>query len=224
MDTRTRCLDILCMMLLVYPVAVPSIISNMLYNYIKHNHQKQKNAFWLFSVFNFAIILLLILIQPSYGRFLSVTKYFRFDSWILIGFVLAPLLIVLEFGVGALIVKLQKKRIERFAVDEQIGKEQKWIQVAVLIVAVMEELFFRGIGHYIIIQQMGLSLASYLLFTALIYAINHVHEGIITATQKLFTGFMLGLLFVLSESLLVPIAAHVAENILIMVWSKKSYE
>ena len=224
MDTRIRCLNIMCLMLLVYPVAVPSIISNMLYNYIEQNPQKQKKSFWLFSILNFATIIFLILIQPNYGKVIYETQYFRLDWGILIGFIAAPLLILLELGVGALITKLQRKKIKRFTVDKQIGKEKRWIQTSILIVAIMEELLFRGLGYYILIQKMGMPVGVFFVLSATLYAINHIHEGICTTAQKLFSGFIIGLLFVFSkESLLVPIIAHVTENILIMVWSKTVY-
>lgn len=225
MDIRIRFLNILCLMLLVYPVAVPSIVSNMFYNHLKHDPQKQRQSFWLFSILNFTTIITLIFIQPNYTKDLVAIHYFTLDWNVLIGFLAAPLLILMEFGIGALVTKLQNKKIGSFVVDERIGKEKRWIQVAILIFAVMEELLFRGIGYYIITQKMELPIWVFFMFSASLYAINHIHEGFLTAVQKMLTGFILCFLFVVSkESLLVPIVAHVTENILIIVWSKASYE
>lgn len=103
MDIRIRFLNILCLMLLVYPVAVPSIVSNMFYNHLKHDPQKQRQSFWLFSILNFTTIITLIFIQPNYTKDLVAIHYFTLDWNVLIGFLAAPLLILMEFGIGALV-------------------------------------------------------------------------------------------------------------------------
>lgn len=226
MDIRTRCLDIVCLLLLIYPVAVPSILSNMLYNRIRHDSNKQTRSFWIFSIINFALVALLIMIQPNFEGALSVSAhYFRLSPIVFLGFVLGPLLILTEFAVGALCTKLQKKKISSFTVSEQIGREKTWNKAAVMIVAVMEELLFRDLGYFMTVEKMGWSVALFLLFTSFLYAINHLHEGLTVSLQKLASGFVFGLSFVLTGSLmLVPIIAHVTENIIIMIWSRKAYE
>jgi len=225
MDTRTHCLNVLALTLLVYPVAVPSIISNMLFNFIKHDPKKRKDSFWPFSLINFILIIVLLLIQPDFRGMLIQSDYFKLTCTALFGLVVAPLLIVLELGIGALITKIQGKKIQKFTVDESIGKEKLWIKVSVLLIAVLEELLFRWCAHFITFSCMKWHIAGFLVFTAVIYAINHIHEGIVTVVQKLVTGLVLGTLFLFSGcQILVPIIAHVVENIILIIWSEKAYE
>lgn len=225
MDTRTHCLNVLALFLMIYPVAVPSIISNMLYNFIKHDPQKRKDSFWPFSIVNFILIIVLLLIQPDFKGMFTQFDYFKLSFTALLGIATGPVLIILELGIGALIAKLQEKNILKFTVDESIGKEKLWIQISVLLIAVFEELLFRWCAHYVTVSCMNWHNVGFLIFTAVFYAINHIHEGIVTTVQKFVTGLILGTLFLLSGcQILAPILAHVTENLIIIIWSKKTYE
>lgn len=225
MSIRTHCLNVLCLLLLVYPVAVPSIVSNMIFNFIKHDPQKQKDSFWLFSILNFLLIILLIILQTGYDFSLHTVTNNSMVKPIILGVLLAPFILFIEFIVGAFIVKLQKKRINAFTVDEKVGKEKPVILLSILLISVLEEVLFRGFCYIVTIEYMSWSIEAFLLFSAGVYAINHIHEGISTTIQKFITGILLGIAFVLTGcNIIVPIVAHIAENVIVIIWSKAAYD
>ena len=221
MDTRILCLRVLCLLLLVYPVAVPNILSNMIYNNIKHDKQKQKSSFWIFSIIVFVLTawLPIYLLESDYKLLSGVSLWHG-----PVGILVAPVLILLEIGVGAAYALLTKKKIGTISVDDRIGKESPYVWLAVIAVAILEEILFRGVG-FMVLSSMGASIWVYVAVSGLLYALNHCHEGVATTVQKLFTGVALALLFIgFKNNILVPIFAHVFENVIVIVWSKRKNE
>ncbi len=221
MNIRILCLRILCLLLLVYPVAVPNILSNMIYNNIKHDKRKQKISFWIFCVLFFSLAAWLALYLPDSFD----TPYLRGSVWYgLIGILAAPLLIMVEMLVGVIACLLTKKKIGELTVDDRIGKESAFILICVLLVSVLEEILFRSVG-FEILGALGVNVWGCIAISGFLYALNHCHEGFVTTFQKMVTGILLGLMFYLSKfNIAVPILAHVFENVIVIVWSKRKNE
>ncbi|SCX19463.1 CAAX protease self-immunity [Lachnospiraceae bacterium YSD2013] len=221
MNIRILYLEILCLLLLVYPVAVPNILSNMIYNNIKHDKTKQKYSFWIFCIVFFTLTVWL----PTYLLGCKSLTLINASVWHgLVGILAAPLLIIVEILVGILASLAAKKKIGEITVDERIGKESPFIWLCVILVAILEELLFRGIC-FEILGSLDVNIYVCIVISALLYAINHCHEGVVTTLQKVLTGAFLASMYVLSGyNIIVPILAHVFENVILIVWSKRKNE
>lgn len=222
MSIPTLCLSLLCLLLLVYPGAMPSILSNMLYGKKRYMYDKKKISFWIFNVGIYFLITILIVIQPEYSLIIRPVN----NSWLWVVSLIMPFLIIgIELMVGVIISAVSGKKISKLSVDERIGKEKFFVKVAVLIVAAGEEVVFRGLGYEILCQNIMLSETSFLVISAFLYGINHIHEGFEVFLEKIVSGAIFGILFLASEkSVIVPLIAHVLENVIIIVWSRRAYE
>lgn len=222
MDIRTHCLNILCMLLLIYPAATSNIFSNFFFNYIYFDKKKRDDSFWLFNIIISIVIIYYISIFQHH--FLSLHD-FRIDISITLGIIISPFLIILEIIVGALAIIIQGRKIKTLTVTENIGIERFFIKISILLISIFEELLFRKYCFALTTYTMGFSVLAFLCISATLYSTNHIHNGFITAIQKFFTGFALGLIFIISNyNLLVPIISHLCENIFIMIWSSYSHE
>jgi hypothetical protein len=58
--------------------------------------------------------------------------------------------------------------------------------------------------------------------TAAGYGLNHLYFGALTVFQKTVTGVLFGALFLAcGHSLLVPVTAHVVQNLLVLGWAAR---
>lgn len=222
MSIPTLCLSLLCLLLMVYPGALPSIISNMIYTNRKYDSTKKKNSFWLLNVGSYILICILIVVQPGYDLKVLLPEK---SVFYLIGLLLGVLLVGFELLAGAGFRLLLGKKVGKLTVDERIGKESTFVKMSVFLVAMGEEIVFRSLGYEVICEHLMLSEACFVVISAALYGINHIHEGFEVFIEKLLTGALLGTLFLISgKSVIAPLIAHVLENVIITVWSKRAYE
>lgn len=86
----------------------------------------------------------------------------------------------------------------------------------VLVGAVVEELFWRGVMWQLLSDSAGLSTLWVVTITSVGFAITHLHSGVASATSKLFGGFLLGAWIVLFESVLLAVIMHLSFNALVL--------
>ncbi len=93
--------------------------------------------------------------------------------------------------------------------------------LAVLVAAIAEEMVFRGVFLPVLSQLVPVLVA--LGVAAVVYGLNHLYFGWLAVVQKTLTGVALGILFVYSGySVLVPIAAHALQNLIVLVLPRGS--
>ena len=84
-------------------------------------------------------------------------------------------------------------------------------------IAVTEKLIFRLVWINILTMIFGFSIIAGVLFSVIIYALNHMYYGINTVVQKLISGTVYFLLFVMSGGMiLAPILCHMTQNIIVV--------
>lgn len=97
-------------------------------------------------------------------------------------------------------------------------RERRWWVLVCITAGICEETLFRGFMlHYLHVLPWTLNLTLALLISSIIFGLNHLYTGIRGMTGSAVTGFLLGLLFLLSGNLLLPIVLHALIDLQILV-------
>jgi membrane protease YdiL (CAAX protease family) len=129
----------------------------------------------------------------------------------------APALIATEYAAGWLILRARGIRATGMTVNQDWQRPSGAVILFTLLVALMEEIVFRGLWRIVFLDNLGVTVMLFVGISALIYGCNHLYYGPVTVLQKTISGAGYGILFVLSGfNLLIPITAHLLQNILIL--------
>lgn len=215
MNTPILYHNLLVLLATVYPVSLPQIASN----FIPRNAAKHSNVIYLASSVAVSGMLLLLgcSLVPLQGQ-LSLPSG---NHWYIVAAILAPLLIGVEFLVGAAALKLSGVRIGGLTVN------RNWVKISnlgfflTIALAVIEELLYRQLWSVILLDNFGLPVWGFLLISSCAYGFNHLYYGFVTFLQKVVSGVFLTLLFVFSgKAILMPIIAHTLQNAIILIWGR----
>jgi len=89
--------------------------------------------------------------------------------------------------------------------------ERRWWVFVCITAGICEELLFRGfLLHYLHTFPFGLNLTVALLLAAAIFGLSHLYIGVSGFVSSALLGFLFGLLFILTGSLLLPMILHAA--------------
>lgn len=122
-----------------------------------------------------------------------------------------------EIGAAAGVAWARGRRIGPVRMHERWPGGTATALATAVVVAVAEEIIFRGVGITLLVHALGSPVVVAVALTAAVYALNHLYFGWLTVGQKLLTGGVFGALYVLSgESLLVPLLAHVLQNVVVL--------
>ncbi|GIG56446.1 hypothetical protein Lfu02_08180 [Longispora fulva] len=114
-----------------------------------------------------------------------------------------------EVGVVA---ALRRRRVARVALH---GSASRAVAAAV-VTGLAEEVLFRGVAQHLL-GVLGLPAVAAIGAVAVAYGLNHLYFGWDTVAQKVATGLLFGGLYALSGgSVLVPVIAHVTQNVLVL--------
>ncbi|MGI6363123.1 MAG: type II CAAX prenyl endopeptidase Rce1 family protein [Bacillota bacterium] len=213
MNTPILYHNLLVLLATVYPVSLPQIAAN----FIPPQAARHSNIIYLAgSVLVCGSLLAVSSFLVPLGVNLALDA-----TWLLLALAIAPLLLGLEFLVGAVILKLSGVGIGGWGVNPN------WVKVSwvgfllALALAILEELLFRQLWGVILITNLGLPAWGYIAISAVAYGFNHLYYGLSTFLQKVSTGLFLALVYWLSGGLiLIPIAAHVLQNAIILIWGR----
>lgn len=123
--------------------------------------------------------------------------------------------VALEFGLGAAPYLLWGKRGLRLGVMLASGSVDAAFLASVTATGVAEELLYRGLWIGMLHERLGLVFPAAVLAAAFAYALGHVFFGMNVVAQKATTGAVFGTLLVASGSLVVPLVAHVTQNLVV---------
>lgn len=123
-----------------------------------------------------------------------------------------------EIALGVLAAKAQRARVSRIALHRRTSAASAVAVVGAALVAVAEEVLFRGIGQHLLDVVLGWPAVLAIGLAAVLYGFNHLYFGWLTVGQKVLTGAVFGSLYVLAgQSVLVPVVAHVVQNVVVLV-------
>lgn len=137
--------------------------------------------------------------------------------WIPIAIGMAPVNILLEIGEGYILQIAKGNRPSQISFNSKTTDGGISGIVYFAVIAVTEELIFRLVWINILTMIFGFSIIAGVLFSVIIYALNHMYYGINTVIQKLISGTVYSLLLVMSGGMiLAPILCHMTQNIVIV--------
>ena len=96
--------------------------------------------------------------------------------------------------------------------------ERRWWVFVCVTAGCCEETLFRGFMlHYLHLLPWTLNLTLALLISSLIFGLNHLYGGVGGVVGSATAGFLFGLLFMLSGSLLLPVILHALIDLRMLV-------
>jgi membrane protease YdiL (CAAX protease family) len=92
--------------------------------------------------------------------------------------------------------------------------ERRWWVFICITAGVCEETLFRGfLLHYLYVFPWTLNLTVALVISSAIFGLNHLYGGISGVVSSAVTGFLFGLLFLLTGNLLLPMVLHAVTDL-----------
>lgn len=197
---------------------------NMSYFISATAKKKKLSIDYLGMIISYSIILLFSFLS-GVGRPLDTG--FDLDIWgILIAIVLGLLCICIEYLVGVLLTFCSTKRwILKISVHSVYSDSRKidiWDIIAVGAFVVLEEFIFRS-AIINVLSELELSLLLIVGIAIIIFALNHIHWGLFVFIQKLFSGCVFVLLYVIFEyNIIIPVVAHLTQNFTLLWLSRRA--
>jgi len=92
--------------------------------------------------------------------------------------------------------------------------ERRWWVFICITAGVCEEALFRGfLLHYLYVFPWTMNLTVALVISSAIFGLNHLYGGISGVVSSAVTGFLFGLLFLLTGNLLLPMVLHAVTDL-----------
>lgn len=212
MSIPILCRNLLVLLATIYPVSLPQIAAN----FTKKSTGKNSQEIYLASSVFISVFLLLLswaLIQQP--DFVTLPSSY---IWFFLAVAAAPLLIILEYIVGAILLVAKRIRASGLAVNANWTRLSKAGCIFTILLAIVEELIYRQLWSVIILDNLGLHVAGFILISSFVYGFNHLYYGFSTFLQKAVSGVILSLLYLLSgRSILIPLVAHSLQNAVILL-------
>jgi membrane protease YdiL (CAAX protease family) len=151
------------------------------------------------------------------GRFLPgyLTEMQIDWRWLLFATAVGCLLVALELAVGALPAMIRGARRIQAGIATGFGAAGLGYLTSIMLTAVAEEVLYRGIWIGVLREVLEVPAAIAIGSAALAYGLGHLFFGFQQVLQKVVAGTIFGVLLVTTGSLLVPILAHIAQNLVV---------
>jgi len=104
------------------------------------------------------------------------------------------------------------------------GEERRWWWLVCITAGVCEEVVYRGfLLHYFHVLPFHLNLTWALVVSSVIFGIGHLYQGILGAVQTTVIGFMFGVIFLATGSLVVPIVVHAVMDLRVLAMLNEGF-
>jgi uncharacterized protein len=104
-------------------------------------------------------------------------------------------------------------------------EERRWWWLLCLTAGVCEEIVYRGfLLHYFHIVPFHLGLTLALVVASVIFGIGHLYQGLGGGIQTAILGFVLGALFLMTGSLVLPIILHFVMDLRVLAMLPQGFE
>lgn len=208
MNIHTLCLSIILILFTINPVSLIGTIVN----FPGVNKGKNYNLFFL-KLLSYLLIVQVVFIYLLDKNIFYINfkiEYF----WYIIALVMVPINIGIEILVGILLIKLKGKKIGKISFKSKGVINTKNIYIFTLTIGLCEELIFRQTWFNLLKGNMNIYII--VLVSGIAYGFNHIFIGNKVILQKILIGFIYGLLYVFSGSIIIPIITHCVENIVVI--------
>lgn len=104
-------------------------------------------------------------------------------------------------------------------------EERHWWWLVCITAGVCEEIVYRGfLLHYLHIRPFHLNLTSALIVSCLIFGVGHLYQGGLGAVQTALVGFILGVMFIVTGNLLLPMFVHAVLDLRVLAMLPEGFE
>lgn len=104
-------------------------------------------------------------------------------------------------------------------------EERRWWWVVCITAGICEEIVYRGfLLHYLHANPWHVSLTWALIISSLIFGVGHLYQGIAGAASTFVGGVLLGALFVITGSLLLPVLIHTLTDLRVLLLLPEGFE
>ncbi len=170
----------------------------------------------------------------SYGVLIVITFFMgelgilRFTAnilWYPLAVVCAFLNITVEFVIAAFPLFRKYKKLPALTPTKVYYERTSLLSiVAIILAATAEEVVFRQIIISVVMNGLSVPVYVVIIISACLYALNHVYFGRKIVLQKLPSGLIFSLIFVLSGYALLPvILCHASQNLILYFYSSHKY-
>ena len=211
------------MILILIMVIIPLGFGSNVSYFINGAIRKKGVGFNLLGmVIAYSLILILVWIA-GYG------DLFYFKSTSILLYLCSPILGIIcilgEYAIGVLSnFILTKKWVFKISVHSSYSKEAKIEVFDILIVGafvIIEELIFRQVLYNLLFKNFGMKEITVLIICSLVFALNHINYGVVTVPQKILSGLIYSLFYMISGyCILVPIIGHMVQNFSLLYLSR----
>ena len=105
------------------------------------------------------------------------------------------------------------------------GEERRWWRLVCITAGICEEIVYRGfLLRYWHVMPFHLSLTWALAVASVIFGIGHLYQGIAGAVQTFVVGFVLGAMFVVTGSLVLPIVVHAVMDLRVLAMLPEGFD
>ncbi len=148
--------------------------------------------------------------------------------YLVIAILIAFFLLTILWPVGIALWKKLTKRPRKYGTSDALKSldyffprtwgERRGFAFLCITAGICEEALYRGfLLHYLHVLPFALNLTLALVVAALIFGLAHLYQGVSGVVGTTFFGFLIGLLFLLTGSLLLPMIFHAATDLRVLV-------
>lgn len=142
--------------------------------------------------------------------------------WILCAVLLGPLMVLVEIGVMCLWLLAHGERPTGVSLHSAWVDDPIPLALSTAVVGSAEEVIFRGVWVSVLVLVFGWPALPAILLAAVAYGFNHWYFGLHVVGQKCVSGFIYGVLFIVSGHLvLVPLIVHALHNISVVFFFRR---
>ena len=141
----------------------------------------------------------------------------------------AFLVILLPAVIALRSEKLREKSVKaskrlRFMLPST-GEERRWWWLLCITAGICEEILYRGfLLHYLHTMPFHLNLTWALVVSSLIFGIGHSYQGVAGMVSTAVIGFLLGVMFLITGSLWLPIVVHAVMDLRVLAMLPEGFD
>lgn len=105
------------------------------------------------------------------------------------------------------------------------GEERRWWWLVCITAGVCEEIVYRGfLLHYFQATAFHVSLTTALVVSSMIFGIGHLYQGAAGSVSTVVIGFVMGILFVMTGNLLLPMVLHAVMDLRVLAMLPQGFD
>jgi uncharacterized protein len=148
--------------------------------------------------------------------------------YLVIAILIAVFVVIVLLPVAIVVRKKLKNQLRKYATADAIKSldyffprtwtERRWFAFLCITAGICEETLYRGfLLHYLHVLPLALDLTLALAIASVIFGLAHVYAGVSGVLGSTLFGFLMGLLFILTGNLLLPMIFHAALDLRMLV-------